>query len=72
MDIGAFQELQNNWTDVDIEYGLYYLLKTEVTTRTITGHNTHKEYVGLQYGGKSMASFYLVASQVADIRRYNY
>ena len=42
----------------------YNLLRTEVTTSNITGHNTNEEYARLQYGGTTISSFGLVASQV--------
>ena len=51
-----------------IENGFYQLLNAEVATRTRTGYNTHEEDVRLQYGGTSMYSFDLVASQLMDSR----
>ena len=51
--------------------GFYDQIKTEVTTRTITGQNTHEEDGRIQHGLTSIASFVLVSSQVVDIGAYD-
>ena len=54
---GAFQELQNNWAVAGKLNRLYDLLKTEMTTRTRTVHNSHELYGRQKYGETSMPVF---------------
>ena len=60
-------KISKKWAEVGIINSFYDLLNMEVTTRTRIGHNTHEKDDMLTYGGTSMDSFDIVASQLMYI-----